>query len=95
VPEEVKADRLERFMEVQAGISAQRLQQKIGRTLPVLVDGRDANGTVIARSSADAPEIDGVVYVQGAPGLQPGDMAEVRITGASEHDLFGRLKDEG
>jgi ribosomal protein S12 methylthiotransferase len=89
VPEEVKAERLERFMTLQAKISADRLQQKVGRTLTVLVDGLDDDGAVIARSSADAPEIDGVVVIEDGQGLEAGTFADVRITAASEHDLFG------
>ncbi len=90
VPEEVKAERLERFMEVQAAISADRLQAKVGRTLTVLVDGEDEDGAIIARSSADAPEIDGVVVIEDGEGLEAGQFVDVEITAASEHDLFGR-----
>jgi len=86
VPEELKEDRLERFMEVQAGISAAKLQKKLGRTLKVLIDEVDADGA-IARSRADAPEIDGVVRIVNGTKLKPGQFADVRITGASEHDL--------
>jgi ribosomal protein S12 methylthiotransferase len=86
VPEELKEDRLERFMEVQAGISAAKLQDKIGRTLTVLVDEVDAGGA-IARSMADAPEIDGVVRIADGASLKPGQFVDVRVTGAGEHDL--------
>jgi ribosomal protein S12 methylthiotransferase len=86
VPEEVKRERLRRFMQVQAGVSAARLASKVGRELRVLVD--DVEGRVaIARSSADAPEIDGVVRVKGARGAKPGDFLSVRVTAASDHDL--------
>ncbi|MBX6392443.1 MAG: 30S ribosomal protein S12 methylthiotransferase RimO, partial [Burkholderiales bacterium] len=88
VPEEVKEERRQRFMEVQAEISARRLQDKVGRTLRVLVDTVEGNRAV-ARSAADAPEIDGVVYVQNAKGVQPGDFIDVRITKADTHDLHG------
>ena len=88
VPEEVKKERRQRFMEVQAEISARRLQDKVGRTLGVLVDTVEGNRAV-ARSAADAPEIDGVVYVQNAKGVQPGDFIDVRITKADTHDLHG------
>jgi ribosomal protein S12 methylthiotransferase len=90
VPEELKEDRLERFMEVQAEISAAKLQRKIGRTLKVLVDEVGADGAV-ARSMADAPEIDGVVRIADGRGLRAGQFAEVVVTGASEHDLQARL----
>src|SRR5699024_751979 len=62
VPEEVKEERFHRFMQLQQQISAQRLQQKIGKTLPVMIDEIDEEG-IIGRSMADAPEIDGVVYI--------------------------------
>ncbi|MBI3576237.1 MAG: radical SAM protein, partial [Gammaproteobacteria bacterium] len=89
VPEEVKQERLARFMELQAEISAEKLQRKVGRTLTVLVDGIE-EGQAVARSSADAPEIDGVVYVADAKGLKPGDFCEVCVTRAGEHDLWAR-----
>ncbi len=87
VPEEVKEDRYARFMEVQARISAVRLQAKVGRTLAVIIDEVDAEGA-IGRSAADAPEIDGQVFVD-AQDLKVGDIVEVTVTGADEHDLFG------
>ncbi|MGH8216726.1 MAG: 30S ribosomal protein S12 methylthiotransferase RimO [Rhodanobacteraceae bacterium] len=86
VPEELKEDRLERFMEVQAEISAAKLQKKIGRTLTVLADEVDADGA-LARSMADAPEIDGTVRIADGASLKPGQFVDVRITGASAHDL--------
>ncbi len=89
VPEEIKQQRLARFMEVQEEISAEKLQQRIGRTLTVLVD--EVRGSqAVARSSADAPEIDGVVYLETAQGLKPGDLARVQITAADAHDLWAR-----
>jgi ribosomal protein S12 methylthiotransferase len=87
VPEGEKQARLEAFMELQAGISAGKLQAKIGRRETVLVDARADDGTLIARSRADAPDIDGVVFVEGAD-APPGTFVEVEITGATEHDLF-------
>ncbi len=86
VPEELKEDRLERFMAVQAEISAAKLRKKIGGTMQVLVDEVHARGA-IARSSADAPEIDGVVRITGDQALKPGQFAQVRISGADAHDL--------
>ncbi|MBZ0105932.1 MAG: 30S ribosomal protein S12 methylthiotransferase RimO [Sulfuricella denitrificans] len=88
VPEEVKLERQARLMELQAQISAERLAQKIGKTLTVLVDEVDEEG-VVARSMADAPEIDGLVYVEGSEGLKPGDFIQVSIHDADEHDLWG------
>ncbi|MHB1140298.1 MAG: 30S ribosomal protein S12 methylthiotransferase RimO [Sulfuricaulis sp.] len=89
VPEEVKQERLARFMEVQAEISAEKLQRKVGKTLTALVDSVEGD-MAVARSSADAPEIDGVVYVEGAGNLKPGDFCQVRVTRAGEHDLWAK-----
>ncbi len=88
VPEAVKEARRARFMEKQAEISARRLEQKIGREMTVLVDEIDDEGDAIARSPADAPEIDGVVFIAEAENLAPGDFVKVRITDATEHDLW-------
>ncbi len=95
VPEEVKQERLARFMELQAQISAERLEAKVGSVQEVLVDAIDGE-LAIARSKADAPEIDGVVQVQdGAErGLKAGDFARVRIMGSDEHDLYGLVADD-
>lgn len=93
VPEEVKQERLAQFMAVQERISANKLHAKVGSIQTVLVDEivRDAEGNVeaIARSKADAPEIDGVVYLEDAEGLTPGDFVEVQIYQADGHDLWG------
>ena len=89
VPEEVKEERRARFMGVQEQVSAKRLAAKVGRTLRVVIDaveGTHATG----RSSADAPEIDGVVHIEGSRGLKVGDFADVRITRSDVHDLWGR-----
>ncbi len=90
VPEWLKEERLERFMEVQAGISAARLARRIGTRQRVLVDEVDEHGA-IARSKADAPEIDGIVRIDDAQGLKSGDFADVEIIHADEHDLVARL----
>jgi len=89
VPEEVKQSRYERFMAHQQAISAARLQQKIGREIDVLVDEVDDQG-VIARSAADAPEIDGVVYVDSAAPVKPGQLLRVKITDADAYDLWAQ-----
>ncbi|WP_174874327.1 30S ribosomal protein S12 methylthiotransferase RimO [Vogesella oryzae] len=89
VPEDVKEARKERFMEVQAEISAARLAARIGRRYTVLVDEIDEEGTAICRSYADAPEIDGLVFIEDADDLNVGDFVEVDIVDASEHDLWG------
>jgi ribosomal protein S12 methylthiotransferase len=89
VPEDVKEARKERFMAVQAEISAARLAARVGRTLTVLVDEIDEEGTAICRSYADAPEIDGLVFIEDADDLSVGDFVQVEIVDASEHDLWG------
>ena len=90
VPDEVKAERRARFMVLAAEISAQRLQEKIGRTMQVLID-RVEGDVGVARSASDAPEIDGSVRILAANGLKVGDFADVRITGASAYDLEAGL----
>ncbi len=90
VPEAIKQERYDRFMQVQQKISAARLQQKIGRTLEVLIDEVDHEGA-IGRSYADAPEIDGLVYLNGEQSLQPGDKVKVLIEHADEYDLWGTV----
>ncbi|NHN38167.1 30S ribosomal protein S12 methylthiotransferase RimO [Pseudomaricurvus alcaniphilus] len=90
VPEDVQQQRWERFMETQQRISAARLQQKIGRTLEVLIDEVDEEGA-IGRTHADAPEIDGVVYLNEEFGVQVGDRVQVLIEHADEYDLWGSL----
>ncbi|WP_459616045.1 30S ribosomal protein S12 methylthiotransferase RimO [Bordetella sp. 2513F-2] len=89
VPEAVKQERWERFMAHQQAISAQRLQARVGREIEVLIDGTDEDGDIVGRSSADAPEIDGCVYVDSTRALKAGDLVRVRVTEASEYDLRG------
>ncbi|MBV6306850.1 30S ribosomal protein S12 methylthiotransferase RimO [Candidimonas humi] len=89
VPDEVKQERWERFMAHQQAISIERLAQKVGREIDVLIDEVDADGAV-GRSSADAPEIDGNVYVQSERPLQPGDMLRARVTDSDEYDLYAQ-----
>jgi ribosomal protein S12 methylthiotransferase len=89
VPEAVKQERYERFMEAQAAISESRLAAKVGRTLEVLIDEVQGE-TAIGRSHADAPEIDGSVSVSGR-GLKPGQRVQVKITHADTYDLYGVL----
>ncbi|MEP7097893.1 MAG: 30S ribosomal protein S12 methylthiotransferase RimO [Dokdonella sp.] len=90
VPEWLKEERLERFMETQAEISAARLGRKIGTRQTVIVDEVDEDGA-IARSKADAPEIDGIVRIDNGQKLKPGQFVDVEIIHADEHDLIGRL----
>jgi ribosomal protein S12 methylthiotransferase len=89
VPEEIKEERRARFMGLQERISTERLKSKIGRTLTVLVDELDEHGA-IARSAADAPDIDGVVHVARSRKLRLGEFAQVRITGSDAHDLLAK-----
>ena len=88
IPEEVQQERLQRFMELQAQISADKLQKKIGQTMTVLVDGYDEEGLLLARSKADAPEIDGEVILDGFEEVTVGDFVDVKVVSATEHDLI-------
>ena len=90
VPENEKQQRRARFMVLQEKISAQRLRRRIGRTMAVLVDEIKTDDA-IARSSADAPEIDGIVHVALDPGLKAGEFATVRVTRAGTHDLWAQV----
>jgi ribosomal protein S12 methylthiotransferase len=90
LPEEVREERRARLMELQADISAERLERRIGRTIEVLVDEVDDEGAV-ARSWADAPEIDGLVHVTDGQALRVGDLARVVVTDSDTHDLYARL----
>jgi ribosomal protein S12 methylthiotransferase len=87
VPDAVKKDRWNRFMEVAQRISAERLAAKVGSTQLVIIDEVNANGA-IGRSTADAPEIDGRVHLADSFDLAVGDVIEATITGADEYDLF-------
>ncbi|MBP6367303.1 MAG: 30S ribosomal protein S12 methylthiotransferase RimO [Nitrosomonas sp.] len=93
VPEAVKEERRARFMQLQEEISRQRLATKVGLKMTVMIDELTEEG-MVARSSADAPEIDGLVYVESATSGQPGDFIEVEITDADAHDLFAVRIDE-
>ncbi|MGE0056194.1 MAG: 30S ribosomal protein S12 methylthiotransferase RimO [Hyphomicrobium sp.] len=86
VPEEVKEERWNRFMEAQKRVSAELLQEKVGRTIDVIVDEVDDDGAV-GRSKWDAPEIDGSVFLDGAQQLKPGDIVRARVIGSDEYDL--------
>ncbi len=89
VPEEVKAEREEELMEVQAEISAARLATRVGRRMTVLVDECDGD-TAVARGPGDAPEVDGLVHIEDGGDLEPGEFAEVMIERADTHDLWAR-----
>ncbi|MEP1470600.1 MAG: 30S ribosomal protein S12 methylthiotransferase RimO [Halieaceae bacterium] len=87
VPEELKQERWERFMGLQQEISSARLQAKIGRTIEILIDEVGPEGS-IGRSTADAPDIDGKVYLNGITDLSPGDFVEAEVTDADDYDLW-------
>ncbi|MGQ9685162.1 MAG: 30S ribosomal protein S12 methylthiotransferase RimO [Thiobacillaceae bacterium] len=89
VDEAVKQERLARFMEVQAEISAAKLRRRRGTEMTVLIDAADGRRAV-GRTYADAPEIDGVVHIAQGAGLKPGDFVRVRVTRSDAHDLWGR-----
>lgn len=90
IPEAIQQERLERFMAHQAGISAARLQQRVGQIEQVIIDEVVEEGAV-ARSMADAPEIDGQVFIDGATHLKVGDLVTVEIEDADDYDMWGRL----
>ncbi|MCK9607605.1 MAG: 30S ribosomal protein S12 methylthiotransferase RimO [Methylomonas sp.] len=90
VPEDIKQQRLARFMAHQAAISAERLQRRVGRVETVLVDEVVEEGAV-ARGKSDAPEIDGQVFIDGATHLNVGDFVDVEIEEADEYDVWGKL----
>ncbi len=92
VADSLKQERWERFMEKQQGISAARLQAKIGSTQQVIIDGIDEeNDRLIGRSSADAPEIDGLVHIEADGEFKPGDFVDVKIDNADDYDLYGKV----
>jgi ribosomal protein S12 methylthiotransferase len=89
VAEEVREERLARFMAVQEEVSAERLRRRIGQTCTVLVDAHSESG-VLARSTGESPEIDGVVIVHDGVDIEPGQFVDVRITGSDNHDLHAQ-----
>ena len=91
LPDAVREERRRRLMDVQADISAERLAAKIGQHIRVIVDEVDEDG-LIARSAADAPEIDGQVFVNGFYDAAPGDFLDVQVVDASEHDLYAEIR---
>ena len=91
VPDEIKQQRFDMFMQLQQKISMQKLQAKIGKTLAVIIDEVDEEGA-IGRSMADAPEIDGVVYLNEEKDVKVGDIVQVIIEHSDEYDLWGTIK---
>ncbi|MCE9967422.1 30S ribosomal protein S12 methylthiotransferase RimO [Aeromonas salmonicida] len=92
VPEEVQEERFQRFMELQQQVSIRKLARRVGKEMTVLIDEVDEEGAT-GRSFADAPEIDGLVYLNGETDLKPGDLVKVRIDEADEYDLWASLID--
>ncbi|WP_429077286.1 30S ribosomal protein S12 methylthiotransferase RimO [Aeromonas veronii] len=90
VPEEIQEERFQRFMELQQQVSIRKLARKVAQELTVIIDEVDEEGAT-GRSFADAPEIDGLVYLNGETGLKPGDMVKVRIDESDEYDLWASL----
>ncbi len=90
VPDEVKAERWHRFMAAQQEVSAEVTAARVGKTIDVIIDEVDDEGA-IGRSKWDAPEIDGSVFLNGATGVQPGDIVRARVTNADEYDVWAEL----
>jgi ribosomal protein S12 methylthiotransferase len=91
VPEEVKQDRLQRFMALQQEISEQKLTRRVGRVEDIIIDGKDEEG-YIGRSKSDAPEIDGIVFLDGDFDLQAGDIVRAKINDSNAHDLWAEIQ---
>src|SRR5262249_44223589 len=94
VPEEVKEERWHRLMGAQQEVSRELMAARAGRTIDVIVDEVDEEGAV-GRSKWDAPEIDGSVFLSGAPSFRPGDIVEARVTHADEYDLWADAGERG
>ena len=91
LPDEVREERRDRFMQVQSKISEERMARKIGSVQKVIIDEpEDEDGVAIGRTTADAPEIDGIIYVTTDGHLNPGDIVDVKVTANQEYDLIGR-----
>ena len=100
VPEEIKQERVARFMKKQAGISANKLKRNIGKTRNVIIDAIDTSeNMIIARTTSDAPDIDGLVYIAiptnrpDSNNLQVGDITQVTITDTDEYDMWAKLNE--
>ena len=90
LPEHIKEERFHRFMQVQAAISAEKLAAKVGSHQTVLVDNITEN-EIVARSTSDAPEIDGLVYLPLTEGVNVGDFLQAKIVDSDDYDLYGEL----
>ena len=95
IPEEVKEDRRAEIMELQQEISLEKGNSRIGQELLVLIEGKVADeNAYVGRTYADAPNVDGYIFVQSPELLMSGDFVRVRVTGALEYDLIGEIADE-
>ena len=92
VAEEIKQERLQRFMELQENISEQKLSARVGGIEDIIIDGRDDEG-IIGRSKGDAPEIDGMVFIEGDHDLKAGDIVRAKITASNAHDLWAEIQE--
>ena len=92
VDDEVKQQRYEAVMALQEGISEQLCREQIGKTVRVIVDGRDESGMMVGRTMSQAPEIDGVTYISAKKDLTAGSFHDVLIKDASEYDLLGEVE---
>ena len=91
VAEEIKQERLQRFMQLQENISEQKLSARVGGIEDIIIDGRDDEG-IIGRSKGDAPEIDGMVFIEGDHDLEAGDIVRAKITASNAHDLWAEIQ---
>ncbi|MDD3218963.1 MAG: 30S ribosomal protein S12 methylthiotransferase RimO [Lachnospiraceae bacterium] len=95
IDEEVKLDRQAEIMEIQQDISFEKGEQRVGESLEVFIEGKVADeAAYVGRTYADAPGVDGYIFVQTGRELMSGDFVQVRVTGALEYDLIGELEDE-
>jgi len=90
VPEELKAERFERFMAVQREVSESVLASRVGKTMDILIDEADEDGAV-GRSAWDAPDIDGSVFIAEGQGLKPGDRVRATIVDSDDYDLWAEV----
>ena len=90
IDDETKEERWNRFMEVQQQISTQKLAEKVGSTIEVIIDDTNEE-VVIGRSTADAPEIDGLVYIETNEEIESGEIVSAKITKSNEYDLFASI----
>ena len=91
IPARTKHARFKKLMQIQQKISKEINESYIGKTLPCIIEGVTDDGFVIARTEHDAPEVDGLVYIKTDKNVVPGDIENVKITSASEYDLYGEI----